>query len=562
MRERHDGTPSPFMPFWPDLGARRARPWSYLPLGPDADRLWVQLMRARVTVAAVLLLLQILLQQHNGGLGTATTLCLAYLCGTFATLPMRRPAHGDSPWSARWLSTLWTDIACFALLRLLAGSAFDFAPLFLLPVLLASTLGPLALALASAAAASLVLLGGATLSLWNEPGQAPARFMQSGLTGTGFFLLALLTHQLAQRLARELALVRDSQAMARLQGEVNGLIARGLSEGVLVFDEHGRVWHANPPALSMLGLAHDPAAADFGAAGSCPAGRLLLDWGRQGLLEQVEREQELEIPAVDGDAPRRKLQLRLRLSPSADDGSPRAGVLFMEDMRSIEARLRTERLAAMGRVSAAVAHEIRNPLAAISQANALLAEDGLAPEQQHLSAMIERNAQRLARTVDDILELARAQPGPAPAGITPLDTLVRDWVQDWRAAQAVASPRLRLGSATARVRFEPEHLRRVLVNLLDNARKHGVTGAIEVWTEADDSATLLGVWSTGPELSAAVRQHLFEPFFSSDSRSSGLGLYISRELCQRNAAEISYRRLPRSGVAGNAFLVHMTAAVA
>jgi len=386
--------------------------------------------------------------------------------------------------------------------------------------------------------------------------------MQSGLTGTGFFLLALLTHQLAQRLARELALVRDSQALARLQGEVNGLIARGLSEGVLVFDDHGKVWHANPPALSMLGLAHEPTAPDLGAAGSCAAGRLLLDWGRQGLVQQVEREQELEIPALDSVAQRRKLLVRLRLSPPADDGSPRVGVLFMEDMRSIEARIRTERLAAMGRVSAAVAHEIRNPLAAISQANALLAEDGLDPEQQRLSAMIGRNAQRLARTVDDILDLARAQPGPAPAGVAPLDTLVREWVQDWSATQATIAPRLSLGSAAARARFEPEHLRRVLVNLLDNARKHGDAGAAptEVWTEAGSNGAMLGVWSAGPELAGEVRQYLFEPFVSSDSRSSGLGLYISRELCQRNMAEISYRRLPRAGVEGNAFLVHMAAA--
>jgi len=110
-------------------------------------------------VAAVLLLLQILLQQHSGDQKPATALCLAYLGGTIATLHMRRPAHGGSPWSVRWLATLWADIACFALLRVLAASAFDFAPLFLLPVLMASTLGPLALALASAAAASLVLLG-------------------------------------------------------------------------------------------------------------------------------------------------------------------------------------------------------------------------------------------------------------------------------------------------------------------------------------------------------------------------------------------------------------------
>ncbi len=548
MGERDDGSPSPWS--------------SPVPLDPDADRLWTQLLRTRVAVAAILLLLQILLQPREGGRSVAMLLDLLYLGSTLAVLRLRRPAEGDSPWSARWLSTLWLDIACFALLNVLAGSAFDAAPLFLLPVLLAATLGSLRLALASAAAASLVLLGDATLALWREPAQAATRFMHSGLTGTGLFLLALLTHQLAQRLARELALARDSQALARLQGEVNALISRSMSEGVLVFDRKGRVWHANPSARSILGLAPEATGAARHDAATLPINPLLLEWGRQGLAAGHEREQTLDIPARADGAERCQLRVRLRLIP-ADGDTPPIGVLFLEDMRAIEARIRSERFAAMGRVSAAVAHEIRNPLAAISQANALLAEDGLAPEQRQLSAIIERNAQRLAHTVDDILGLAQVRPGPAAQDAIALDRLVYDGVLDWQLTQTATALRLGLDAPIARVRFEPEQLRRVLVNLLDNARKHGdtATQAIEVWTEAGhDDTTLLGVWSPGPELAGTVRQHLFEPFFSSDSRSSGLGLYIARELCQHNAAEISYRRLSRGGVAGNAFVVSMAGA--
>jgi len=539
MGERHDGPLSP--------GS------SSLPLGPDADRLWTRLLRARVAVAAILLLLQALLQSRGSEPTGALLLDLLYLGSTLATLRLRRPADGDSPWSARWLSTLWLDIACFALLNALAGSAFDAAPLFLLPVLLAATLGSLRLALASAAAASLVLLGDATLALWSEPAQAATRFMHSGLTGTGFFLIALLTHQLAQRLARELVLTRDSQMQVRLQGEVNRLIARSMSEGVLVFDLDGRVWHANPSALSML----DPASGT-----AIPADHLLLQWGRQGLAAGHEHEQTLDLPTTADGTQHCQLRVRLRLIP-ADGDTPPTGVLFLEDMRAIEDRIRTERLAAMGRVSAAVAHEIRNPLAAISQANALLAEDELTPEQRQLSAIIERNARRLAHTVDDILDVARTRPNPAAQDAIALDILVGDGVRDWQATQASPAPRLRLslGTATVRVRFAPEQLRRVLINLLDNARQHGDTSThgIEVWTESShDGAALLGVWNAGPELAGVVQQHLFEPFFSSDSRSSGLGLYISRELCQRSAAEIHYRRQSRHGIEGNAFLVHLT----
>lgn len=557
MPSHGDDKPSFFIPVWLDQRARQTRPWQGLPLGPDADRLWTQLMRARVAVASVLLLLQILLQLQGSGRSWLAALCLAYLCGTLAVLARNRPGRDVSAWSPRWLATLWTDIACFALLQALQGGAVDFAPLFLLPVLLAATLGPLALALASAAAATLVLLGNAALALWTDPAQAAPRFMQIGLTGTGFFLLALLSNQLAQRLARERALVGSSQALARLQGKVNGLISNGLSEGVLVFDAQGQVWHANPAALSMLGLAQDHGEPAMHEVARSPAGRLLLDWGRQGLARQIEGEQELEIPAGEGSS--RKLHVRLRLTaPSTHDGGS-VGVLFLEDLREIEARIRTERLAAMGRVSAAVAHEIRNPLAAISQANALLAEDALAPQQQGLCAMIGRNAQRLARTVDDVLDLARVNSRPRADAAVALDARVQEFVQEWLAALPASPPlQLSLGAPAARVHFESEHLRRVLVNLLDNARKHASTGAVRVWTGTDGvDGAVLTVWSEGTPIAKAVQQHLFEPFFSSDSRSSGLGLYICRELCLRYRAEIGYRRLSQSALEGNAFVVRM-----
>jgi two-component system sensor histidine kinase PilS (NtrC family) len=110
--------------------------------------------------------------------------------------------------------------------------------------------------------------------------------------------------------------------------------------------------------------------------------------------------------------------------------------------------------------------------------------------------------------------------------------------------------------------FDPEHLRRVLVNLLDNARRYASRQSESIQVSGHETPVarvLLGVWSDGPPMEQSVERHLFEPFFSSESRSSGLGLYICRELCEGHGATIAYQRSKRTarGLAmeGNEFFV-------
>jgi two-component system sensor histidine kinase PilS (NtrC family) len=268
------------------------------------------------------------------------------------------------------------------------------------------------------------------------------------------------------------------------------------------------------------------------------------------------------LPIAQFRGAAREIRVRTRLTPMGDAGIDSLCVMFLQDLRELEARIRTEKLAAMGRMSAAVAHEIRNPLAAIAQASALLNEDLTDPAHRRLTDMVEHNARRLGRIVDDVLDVARVrqQRTMPPEERIALDATVRTLAEEWVRQSQHQGVLLMLGTGAMEVHFDPEHLRRILVNLLDNAARYAGEreGSIQVITDAATKGrATLQVWSDGAPLDAAVHRHLFEPFFSSESRSSGLGLFICRELCERHGASIGYERRPLGavGVEGNAFTV-------
>jgi two-component system sensor histidine kinase PilS (NtrC family) len=542
-------------------GDKGASSWEITSEPGSFGRLWHVFMTARVAIAAVLVILQAFIY----ALGNVTNhwsiaTCIAYLAATLAVRVWSRPQPPGSTFDAQWVLTIGVDVIAFSALNFLQSSGINYTPLFALPVLLASILGPILLAFGTAASVTLLLLADAWWSSLQGLGDSNARFLQAGLSSSGFFFVALLANHLALRLAREEQLAKRSQSAARMQTQVNELVIEALADGVLVVDVNGIVRSANPASRRLLAAGDTVRNAPFILATEA-AWQPLAELTHRTFATQSPQETDVSLDNVGVGGHTRRLHVRTRLAASPNGTHESLCVMFLEDLREMEARVRTEKMAAMGRMSAAVAHEIRNPLAAISQANALLEEDLKDTGQRQLTAMVRQNAQRLARIVDEVLNISRAQAQlPSPQTTTlPLDDTVEKITSDW-IAQTAASARTRItvDSNNAAVVFEPEHLRRLMINLLDNALRYASDsdGAIQVETQSvAPGQARLSVWSDGQPLEHTVQTHLFEPFFSSESRSSGLGLYICRELCERYGAMIGYQRVQREGTDGNEFFV-------
>ena len=554
------------------------------PNEPSAfQRIYRVFLGARAAVGVALIVAQLV----AWAFGVRPPLWVAVLCALYAAVALgmwllpgwlpnltrlRTVPHAEAGamlrmGSPQWLTTIGADIICFAALHLVSrSSSFNYVALLVLPVLMAGVMTPRIQALATAALVAISLL---TVSWLNVLGSADAAALmaEAGLAGMGMFIMAILAGELASRLIREQLKSKGSLEMARQQAQLNRLVIEEMQDGVLVVDRMGRVRAANPAARRLLAPTGISRPAPFQLRGVKAweavvrtVERAFTDavWpeaGRDVVLDfNTARVADLGMPPTPSQGlavTQRTLRVRIRFARRRDAKANEAPeefcVLLLEDVRSMQARIRQEKLAAMGRISAGIAHEIRNPLAAISQANALLAEDATTPTQHQLTRMVADNVERLKRIVEDVMEVA---PGLShEARVIDVSAQVAAVCSDWvrstgvvlgeRGALKVDLPLQPLGAV-----FDAEHLRRVLINLLDNALRHSsqLAGAVHLRLLAiSDHQVQLSVSSDGAVIEPDVERFLFEPFFSTRSRGAGLGLYICRELCERYGASIDYR---------------------
>jgi len=528
----------------------------------EFERLWRGFINARLALGLVLVLLQGTIYVLGASADpTLMLICAAYFAAALAVRLMASPRPLGKTFDSQWISIIGVDVLAFTALQVSQSSSINYAPLFALPVLMASVLGSLLLAMGVAAGVTLLLFFHAMWLSLQVPGDTVAHFLQAALTGAGCFVMAFVAHEIATRLANVELRAQRSQLAARVQSQVNELVIESMSDGILVLDPRGVVWAANPAARRLMGPERSVRDSTFDLA-SRSGWQGLVDLMKLSFSSNLPQQADIHLHHA-GQGPRR-VRVQTQLTATQYESADRLCVMFLQDQREIEAQMRTEKLASMGRMSAAVAHEIRNPLAAIAQANALLDEDMSEPRHKQLTQMVQQNARRLEKIVEEVLNISRLQQHDDTNASRMLilneavAKVCRDW-QDQTGSQHVLA--VNVPPDRIEVRFETEHLRRILVNLLDNASRFASQQpeAIQVTVGMGAGQGTLSVWSDGQPMEQSVERHLFEPFFSSESRSTGLGLYICRELCEGHGASIAYSRTQRSrsgtSVEGNEFLI-------
>lgn len=419
------------------------------------------------------------------------------------------------------------DIVALTLLMYASGGLRSGLGVMLLITLVgAALLAPRRLNLLYAALAAIALLLEQSYRVLVH--DAPTEnFLQPGLLAMGCFAVASVTGLLAQRVAANESLARQRERELETQMRVNELVIEDMHDGVLVLDREARVLQHNPQARRLLGI--DPLRKDDLEA-------VLPGFG---LHWQAWRSGERAPVQISADFDVRGRDLRLRLLDTGTEEE--LSVLFIEDMTRSREQAQQLKLASLGRLTANIAHEIRNPLSAIGHASELLAEDRRERDRQRLCRIIRDNTHRLERLVSDVLQLNRRD--RLAAERLHLNAWLRSFVEEFVANEAIPPERFVIEARRdVHIDFDREHLRQVLWNLLRNAVRHAKPQprSVRIVLSAFADQVELSVMDNGPGVPSADQGQLFEPFFTTESKGTGLGLYLARELCAANRAALEY----------------------
>jgi two-component system sensor histidine kinase PilS (NtrC family) len=480
----------------------------------------------RLVVASVFMLAYVL-TDGAGKLGSESGWAFA-LASSFYLIAAIGFLFSLAYWPRRFNLQLTVQVACDivalgVIMYASGGAKSGVAVMLVIVVAAAGLVGQGRLTLFYAAMATLMVLGEQTVRVISLNAHAED-FLRTGLTCIGFFAAAAIAQLLSRRVVANEMLARQRGFELADQIRVNEQVVRDMDDGVLVVDDVGRVTLHNPQAAALLGA---PLGADSRLVEASPALAACLASQRGGRAGP-----DAAVPIGIGH---RQLLARF-VSPEAAGKT----VIYLQDFGRVQAQAQQIKLAALGRLTANIAHEIRNPLAAISHASELLAEEQRSEMRSRLIRIIGDNGARLNRLVGEILELGRRDRA-LPEAI-PLNTFLRQFVDDYALHHDEARERIRLaGEAPGTLSFDRTHLHRVLENLVANALRYASAQAGAVVIEAvatGPGLVELHVIDDGPGIPAAERAKVFEPFFTTHSTGTGLGLYIAKELCEANAASL------------------------
>lgn len=452
--------------------------------------------------------------------------------------------------SIQTLIGVCTDIASITLLTYSSGGMTSgLAALLVLPVGTASLMVRQEAAMLFAAMATLAILVQQGLTLLFGRGEI-GNFAAAGIIGALLFVVVLGVSPLARRLRESEERVRQREVDVANLAELNQFIVQHLRESILVVDTNDSIRLINDSAAQLLAKRAVSEGTPLGEVS--PRLFFLLDtWRRHGY---DWRQSTLSIVSADGGS---LIQPHF-VSLGKEGQGPT--LIFLEDTTLIAERVQQSKLAALGRLSASIAHELRNPVGAMSHAAQLLAEaPNLTPQDRRLTNIIISNGERVSSIIDNVLQLSRRDATRQER--LELNAWLQEFLDEFWETTQTSERTLRLNSAPTdiEVRIDPSHLQQLMWNLCENALKYGKPGdsdePVEIRTGriATSDRPFLEVLDRGPGIDPADAERIFEPFYTQGTGGTGLGLFIARELAQCNRAVLVYE--PREGGGSNFRLV-------
>ena len=418
----------------------------------------------------------------------------------------------------------FVDIAALsAVMAVSGGQASGVSVLLMVYLAAAGVLAEGRMPMFFAALATLTVLAE---NAWRHMDTASAfDWLRIGVVCIAFFAIATTARWLALRARAQETLAEERGEALDRQQAINERIIEDMSDGVLVFDAEGSVRQINPTATALLGGTAQPGV-------NLPELARLVESCRAGGKATEAFELRLERSG-------RFVRCRAVRADRAD-GAAGDVVVYLTDLDEVQKQIQQQKLAALGRLTASMAHEIRNPLTAVTQAADLIGEEKRAEVQARLVRIIQDNARRIERMVRDVLALGRRDGVVREA--LPLEQALTGVVDELALSGGAEHAVYALDIADDLTLYiDRAHFHQIVVNLLTNARRYcsGLAGAIRIQAVASGAGRVeLHVRDDGPGIEASRHSGVFEPFYTTDPKGTGLGLYIARELAEANGASL------------------------
>ncbi len=458
---------------------------------------------------------------------------IIYFGSTLATL-FAFPASALRSSRRRIGTLLWIDI--IALLILIHASGGIESGLGYLLIISAATVTIFVqrqLALAYAATITIVIIVD-TVYLSRFRSDLSKHIFTSGTLGILIFATTIALGYLSDKLRKASA---QSEAQARQVKnllEIAQNIVTRMQTGVIVTDNDLRIELMNASAKLMLDLPRDKKLYGTYLADLRELLPLLKDWE-----STVNRKKSTVLKIRPG------MDIRVNVA-HLDSGDIQKNIFYLEDYAAIRQQAQQLKLASLGRLAASIAHEIRNPLGAISHAAQLLDEsDSLPKSDQRMAEIILNNSRRVNEIVENTLALSRRrEPHPEQLDIS---LWLPGFINELKSSRE-KNIQLNIKKNALYIKFDPTHLRQILTNLVENGLRFSSTNngesAVEVIAgeQSNDHKTYVEIVDSGPGIPQKHINEIYEPFFTTDDKGSGLGLYICKELAEINHASLHYRR--------------------